>query len=354
MVILLLHNDRIPQYRVPVYGYISKWLGRNGIRLQVAAEGVEDRSPYPVDFDFLPMPLGVRSITNLLGRDEIDVVILFINPSRYYLFPTYFAAKALFHKKVIYWGQGIDLSRPASMKNRIYRIEHTLADSILLYADHLKRYIPRRFHHKVFIANNTLCITPDEAPDAGREETLAKFNIGTRRNIICIGRMQRRKRLSDLITAHRLMGRPDVGLILAGPDPDGVLDGLNEKNIFKIGALYGREKYNLLSAADIYCLPGAVGLSIVDALYCGLPFVTEEGDESAEIMYLKNGVNGFVVRRGDMCELASRLMLLVDDDGLRKRFSDEARRTAATTAHIDRMCEGFIASISYVSGRCKA
>jgi hypothetical protein len=69
-------------------------------------------------------------------------------------------------------------------------------------------------------------------------------------------------------------------------------------NFYKRGPIYGDKKLDLLSAADVCCLPGAVGLSTVDALHCGLAFVTENGYESPELMYLRDGVNGFVVTKG--------------------------------------------------------
>ena len=78
--------------------------------------------------------------------------------------------------------------------------------------------------------------------------------------------------------------------------------------------MYGDERFDLLSASDVYCLPGAVGLSIVDAFHCGLPFVTEDGDESAEIAYLKHGVNGFIVPRGDVKGAGGGPAALLDDD----------------------------------------
>ena len=118
-----------------------------------------------------------------------------------------------------------------------------------------------------------------------------------RRNVICVGRMQERKRLARLVDAVALMNRADIGVILVGPDTESILGQFEGDTVYKLGAVYGNDKFDLLSAADVYCLPGAVGLSIVDAFYCGLPFVTEDGDESAEITYLQNGVNGFSVQK---------------------------------------------------------
>src|SRR5438552_10504279 len=126
------------------------------------------------------------------------------------------------------------------------------------------------------------------------------------------------------------MNLSDVVLIIVGPDPDGILKHVARKNVYRIGSLYGDAKFDLLSASDVFCLPGAVGLSIVDAFHCGLPLVTEEGDESPEMMYLKDGVNGFVVPRGDVPQLAAKLKSLLDDEAMRERFSREARNEIST------------------------
>ena len=143
-----------------------------------------------------------------------------------------------------------------------------------------------------------------------------------------MGRFQKRKRIDQLLAAMQLMNRPDVGLILVGPDVEGVLGNATGPNIYKLGPIYDDQRFDLLSAADVYCLPGAVGLSIVDAFHCGIPFVTEEGDESAEIGYLKHGENGFAVPRGNVRELAKSLSILLDNEELRASFSVAARRKA--------------------------
>jgi GalNAc-alpha-(1->4)-GalNAc-alpha-(1->3)-diNAcBac-PP-undecaprenol alpha-1,4-N-acetyl-D-galactosaminyltransferase len=296
------------------------------------------------------MPLSVLSIARLTHGEQIDVIIDYMELRHLYLFPTYLIAKWILGKKVIYWGQGRDLGdRESKLKNLAYAVELALSDAIILYAEHLKKYVPRRFHKKLFVANNTLCLN-HSGLRAGvtRENVLSKYGIKTRKNIICMGRMQKRKRLENVVEALIHMKRADIGLILVGPDEDGVLDRTQGDNIYKLGPIYGEEKYDLLCSADAYCLPGAVGLSIIDAFHCGLPFVTEEGDESAEIMYLKHGVNGFVVPRGDVRQMAEKLQLLLDDDGLRERFSREAKREISTNGHIDMMCKGFSDALRFV------
>ena len=277
-------------------------------------------------------------------------VFLFYFPRRIpYLFPILLLTKIL-RKKAIYWGHGVDLlgQRAIRLKYFLYSIEHWLSDAIILYGEHLRKNVKSQFHDKIFIANNTLHFNKYKIKHSDKYSILSKYNIITSKNIICMGRMQKRKRLDHLLKAFELLNRRDVGLILVGPDRKGILRNVNGNNIYKLGPIYGNEMLDLLSASDVFCLPGAVGLSIVDAFYCGLPIVTENGDASPEIMYLQDGVNGFVVPRGDVHQLAEKLQLLLDDATLRDKFSRAAKREISTNGHIDNLCRGFTNALRYV------
>jgi glycosyltransferase involved in cell wall biosynthesis len=349
--VLLLHGGQVPHYRVTVYNHLSRYLRERSFALTVASEGIQPGDPTKVKFDYAQMHLSVRSIGRMVWRGKFDVVIMFVNLRHLYLFPLYMVVKGILRCKVVWWGQGRDLAHPdARLKNAAYATEHALCDAIILYAAHLRKYVAPRFRHKIFIANNTLALTYPGLPLGSKDKVLSSYNIRTRKNIICMGRFQKRKRIDQLVAAMRLMNRPDIGLILVGPDTERVLDDdVDAANIYKVSPIYDDRRFDLLSAADVYCLPGAVGLSIVDAFHCGLPFVTEEGDESAEIAYLKHGVNGFVVPRGNVSELARSLLLLLDDDNLRARFSEAARREVAVNARIENLCEGFVGALRYAT-----
>jgi len=80
-----------------------------------------------------------------------------------------------------------------------------------------------------------------------------------------------------------------------------------------------------------------------------LPIVTEDGAESPEIMYLKEGVNGFIVPKGDVQQLAARLQLLLEDEEMREHFSHEAKKEIMTNGHINIMCKGFSDALQFVS-----
>ena len=315
------------------------------------SDGIQKDNPHIIDFQCKEMHLSFLSIIRFIFNHKIDVIIDYMELRHLYLFPVYLIAKGILRRKMIYWGQGRDLlDTEARLKNLAYATEQAMCDAIILYAEHLKKYVPSRFHKKVFIANNTLCLSyKGLSPGVKKDDILSEYGIKTRKNIICMGRMQKRKRLDHLFEALVYMKRPDIGLILVGPDSDGVMDNIEGDNIFKLGPIYGEKRFDLLSSADVYCLPGAVGLSIVDAFHCGLPFVTEYGDESAEIMYLKDGVNGFIVPRGNIPEMAQKLLLLLDDNQLREQFSNAARQEIKENGNIDKMCVGFRDALLYAT-----
>ena len=349
--ILLIHPGIIPHYRLPIYGYLSGYLRQHGYELIVLSDGIPTDGPNTVEFQSVQMRLSVSSIIRFVRKEHVDVIIDYMELRHRYLFPTYFLAKGLLRRKMVYWGQSRDLlDAKARLKNLAYAAEQRMCDAIILYAEHLKKHVPKSFHKKVFIANNTLFLSyTGLPPGVTRENVLAEYGIHTKKNIICVGRMQKRKRVDQLPKALAYMNRPDIGLILVGPDPDGILANIKGDNIFKLGPLYEDKKFDLLSSADVYCLPGAVGLSIVDAFHCGLPFVTEEGDESAEIMYLKDGVNGFIVPRDDIPAMSHQLLLLLDNDALRGRFSNAAKREIRENGSMNKFCSGFRDALNYAT-----
>lgn len=347
--VFLINQAKTPHYRVPVYNHLGAYLASQGYALTVVSDGIQDGCRVEVKFAHRDIPLSFSSLARLIWEDKPDAVIFWVGLRYLYLFPILLLVKAL-GKKAIYWGHGSDWAKKSYriLQTAANNLQYTLCDALVLYAEHQKKHLSRRWDRKTFIANNTLCFDEEQPPSLPPRVVLDRYHIKTRKNIICMGRMQRRKRLEDLYAAFQLLNRRDIGLILVGPDTDGILDELQGEAIYKLGPIYGEERLELLAAADLFCLPRAVGLGIVDAFHCGVPLVTEEGDETPEIMYLKNGVNGFIIPKGDVCQLAEKLALLLDDPALRARFSDAAKAEINTNGHIDRMCKGFADALHFV------
>jgi glycosyltransferase involved in cell wall biosynthesis len=348
--ILLIHQDKIQHYRVPVYNYLYGYLVKEGFLTTIVSEGLQEGNDLNPAFPLVQMPLRLTYLIRLIKRERPDAVILFVNLKNGYLFPLMLYLKFAGIKQAI-WTHGIDLQRKnAKISLWLHRFEHFLSDAIILYADHLRKNIAGALQRKVFVANNTLDLSMHDSRKTERSAVLKKYGITTVKNVISVGRIQRRKRIDDLIKAFERIDLPEVGLILVGPDEEGLAAALatKKKNVFVLGAVYGNEAIDLLRAADVYCIPGAIGLSIVDAQYCGLPVVTEDVDHGPEIMYLKDGTNGFIVPKGDINALTEKLRLLLIDDALRARFSEAAKKEVRTNGHIDRLCEGFKSALDYL------
>lgn len=333
-------------YRVSVYNYLSDYLIKYNFILTVSSEGVQEGNPHTINFRFSEIHLCFTNLTKLLINKKPDAVIFWVGP-HLYMFPVLFLSKLL-KIKMIHWGHRRPVPPNTFIKNLVYNIEHFMDDAIILYAEHQRKYVCNRFQRKIFVANNTLNLTTYKPFRRFNVDVKKKYGISTSKNIICMGRMQRRKRIDDLIQAFRMLNMEEVGLILVGPDSEGNLSNIEGENIFKLGPVYGEESLDLLSVSDVYCLPGSIGLSIVDAFYCGLPVVTENVMHGPEIMYLKDGINGYMIPEGDITQLAAKLKILLTDDALRAKFSQAARNEIMTNGHIERMCEGFRNALQYV------
>jgi glycosyltransferase involved in cell wall biosynthesis len=350
--VLLINQNNTPHYRIPVYNYLDKYLKNYGYLLTVLSEGPQQGNPHRIEYNNMDFPLKFLKLLRLIVKTKPDAIIYWVNLKYLYMLPLLIFIKAL-NKKLIYWGHGADLidKRATWLKLLAYRFEHWISDAIILYGQHLKANINCKYHHKVFVANNTLNFNNYRIQHFSRDAILSKYNIRTNLNIICMGRMQRRKRLDHLYKAFLAMKRHDVGLIFVGPDDEGVLKEFKGNKVYKIDAIYGDERLDLLSAADIFCIPGAIGLSVVDAFYCGLPIVTERGDVSPEMMYVKNGTNSFLVPRNNIKELTEKLQLLIENTSLRRKFSLAAREEIATNGNINKMCKGFSDALESVLSR---
>jgi glycosyltransferase involved in cell wall biosynthesis len=347
--VVLIHQDEIQHYRVLVYNYLAAFLLRRGYDLTVVAAGIQASNVHPVAFKCVTVPLSFESLRHLCHDVDPHVVILFVNLKHSFLFPLllYFKSRNV---RTVYWGHGIDLEDKNSIPKRLlYSIEHRIVDAILLYGPNERRFVAQHLQHKVFEANNTLNMQGVDASRSNLEGARARFGISTEKNIICVGRLQGRKRVTDLIAAFLPIHADSVGLILVGPDNDQQASLLppSHPRIFRFGEVYGSDLHDLLRLACVYCLPGHVGLGIVDAFYFGLPLVTEQVDHAPEIMYLRSGVNGFVVPQGDIEALGQKLRLLLFDDALRERFSRAARAEILENGSIEKMAGGFDQALSY-------
>ncbi len=349
---MLIHAGMIPHYRVAVYNHFHRLFKEDGLRFGVASHSVEITN-IARKFELYEVPCSLVGWLNSVRRFRPQYVIIFSGIRRLFIFPFILLLKAK-GIAIIYWGHGINLQKPNYLRP-IYRLLHSLCDALILYSNNLKSYIHRSLWDRVFVAPNTLAIDDSSVSSAPSKcepsSIMHKYGIRTQKNIIYVGRMQKRKNIPLLIAAHSDIDDKEIGLILVGPDTDNVLPENLPDRVIHIPATYGSELHRIMHFCDVFCCPGPVGLNIVEAMACGLPFVTIEDKHGPEVMYLKDDYNGLIIQHKAVSSISSVLEDLLNDNDRLSRLSESALYTYRTQASIENMYRGFREALNYLSCR---
>lgn len=147
--------------------------------------------------------------------------------------------------------------------------------------------------------------------------------------------------------------RNDVDFVFVGPD-EGEMQRvkdivIGEKRIHVTGPLFGKEKIaQMYQDAAMYVLPSyreGLPLTLFEAMASGLPIIATPVNGVPYEM--DDGVNGFLVPHGDRLALKKRILQLLDDNMLAKKFGETNRKKAkgytwdaiaAETMHVYEEC----------------
>lgn len=144
-----------------------------------------------------------------------------------------------------------------------------------------------------------------------------------------LGGLKPRKNLALLLDAWREVAsaRADARLLIAGAGPlesslgrRAVALGLGGRVVFA-GRITEAEKVGYYNAADLFVSPSSLegfGFTVGEAMSCGLPVVVSDRGALPELV--AHGEGGFACRHGDAGELARRILQLLGDAELRRRF----------------------------------
>jgi glycosyltransferase involved in cell wall biosynthesis len=164
---------------------------------------------------------------------------------------------------------------------------------------------------------------PAEVPDrAGRAEV----------QILKLGRLGERKGSYDLVNAF--LGLPEAlrnraRLVLAG---DGDVEGVRKlaepggSRIVVHSWIDARERDRLLAASDVFALPSraeGVPMALLEAMASGLPSITTPVGGIPDVF--RDGIDGLLVKPGDIPQIRAALTKLITDDTLRLAAGRSAR-----------------------------
>jgi glycosyltransferase involved in cell wall biosynthesis len=218
---------------------------------------------------------------------------------------------------------------------------------------------------KVFIANHcSLDYSLFKSRSLKKEYGINEYLV-----VLYLGRIVQNKGLDVLIRAFSRIEkeRDGIFLIVGGdgflrPRCERLANELSVKHILFLGAIHGEETVaSWYKSADIFVMPSLIGtyerlwvegwgLAINEAMSMGKPVITTDA-VGAAIDLVKNNINGYIVKQGDVDDLYLALKRIIDDPEKREAMGRNSRRIFEDFNDFDKMFSGFQAAIQYVTAR---
>ncbi|MFZ1320681.1 MAG: glycosyltransferase family 4 protein [Ignavibacteria bacterium] len=309
-----------------------------------------------------------------LFKHNPDIVISVFNVGNLNIY-LLFLLRPILNFKIILWSFGYDPVRGFDPENNFAdKIRLRLsqkADAVIYYWDKGKETVSKfskRTEH-YFTAPNTLdtdklFLLKKEFDLKGKEEIKKELGIKEVYNFIYTGRLLKDKEVDILLRAFSLIEqkRNDCRLTIIGSGPE--MDNLKKlssslslKNIYFLNeilddAVTGKWIYS----SDAFVMPGRLGLSVVHSFSFGTPIISQnkEGHFHGEgIGYIKDGINGFLVKDQDINALAEKMEYIIsnnkndNNESISNKFRANAFSTAVNDASIEKMMSGFEEAVGF-------
>ena len=266
-------------------------------------------------------------VDDMLEREKFDI-LHFHEPwvpilSRQILSRSTARNVATFHAKL-----------PESMMIRtIEKVITPYTKSVMKYLDSLTAVSDAAADYVRSLTDKPIMIVPNGI-DLDVYSNLATGNKKSkRRNILYIGRLERRKGVKFLIKsfAELVVQAPDVNLIIAGDGPDRVklekmVKEMNVPNVVFKGYVDEKTKHRLFRQADLLCSPAlfgeSFGIVLLEAMAAGIPVVA--GNNPGYAAVLKDRGMLSLVNPKDTASFTRRLNLMLYDDDMRQLWQSWA------------------------------
>jgi glycosyltransferase involved in cell wall biosynthesis len=126
-------------------------------------------------------------------------------------------------------------------------------------------------------------------------------------------------------------------------------EGVADRVVFVDGVYDEMKLAPWFLSAKVFCYPANIGLSLIHAMWYGLPVITSDKREAQnpEIVALQHGINGLMYRDGSKDALVDALRIILTKDALQSAMAQAARSTVEEGFTISRMVDGMEAAIRY-------
>jgi len=380
---VLFFEEHLPHYRVPILRCLNDALkDRFGMELKVvhgsppASTGlntVDREASVGISHSKVSTlwvggeVVSVRNVLPAIRGDAPDIVMIRGTIRNLEVLPL-IAYYRLRNIPVLLWGQGFS-------KNRVFRPSRNLvdrlhlalvrsADAYLCYTDAVRDVLTAHVSQdRLFVANNTIDVSEnlehrEVLLGEGKENVKQRLGLSDHTYVSYIGRLQRRKRVSDLLKALSSLqqNHEHVGAIIIGEGPERsrlkqYAKDLGLSDVRFVGAQYGKAAGSYLYASDAMVLPGALGLAVNHALSYGVPVISQRDPapdkrvigHGPEAGHVKHGRTGYFANVHEEGGIAKAIRHVMHDA---EAYSRRAAAYASNELTAARMVEGFIKAIS--------
>ena len=372
---VLIIQAQMKQYRVPFFVKLYDQLRADGIELRVAYSQAPRSERAKRDTSELPDSFGVRVngywssgerflFQPLLGEVLRAELIIVEHANKHLINHLLLLLRVAGQKRLGFWGLGANKQASRSRFSEFYkRMTVGRADLYFAYTAGVAQEVAEWGVSKERIVSVQNAVDTRglqthlrSITDSELEDLRVRYEImpGAAVGLFC-GMLDPVKSIPFLIDCCRIvkqrLQRPfHLILIGGGNDQDTIRSLIRDLPwVHAVGPKFGREKAALFKLAELFLLPGRVGLVILDSFAAGLPLMTVQIPiHGPEVEYLQNGVNGFMAPRNVEAYASSVLRVLSDPD-LLLRLRHEAFRSAeeyTVDAMVERFHEGVMRCFS--------
>ncbi|MER8798845.1 glycosyltransferase [Mesorhizobium sp. M0984] len=173
---------------------------------------------------------------------------------------------------------------------------------------------------------------------------------GRLRDLVFIGRLEKKARLELIIEALATDRCSKVSLDVIGGGPDvgrlkslAVSLGVDARVHWHAGTIDERKIASVMNRSKLFIYPGSVGLSLIHGLSYGLPAIIHGNRRThmPECCAFKKGINGFDFEEGSVSSLSDVISAALSDTSRLSAMSESALNLIDRTYNAEDMCNRF-------------
>lgn len=247
-----------------------------------------------------------------------------------------FLAKLFLRKPYLVYGRGTDIYLASKFDRLLYKLTLSSADAVIAQTNHMKSAIQEFYHKDIFVIPNGVDI--DRFSRLSRGKARIELNIkGDEKILLFVGGLRPVKGVRYLIESMSIIKQEyeNIRLLIVGEGEERqTLEGLAARLdltecISFLGQITNDAIPGYMIASDILILPSlseGFPVTILEAMAAGLPIVTTRVKGMPEIV--RDGENGFLVEPKNPGQIGEKVLLLLENDDLRRRISGNNREKA--------------------------